>query len=152
MQNFNDFLTNNYLLIKALHVISMVAWMAAILYLPRLFVYHTEVKKNSEASEMLKIMEYRLEKFIMNPAMLLTILFGVFLLRTEGVVNWNEKWIYFKLSAVVLMLVLHYLLMGYRKGFFLGKNKHSKKFYKIFNEVPMILLIIIVLLVYLKPF
>ena len=103
-------------------------------------------------SQMLKIMEYRLEKFIMNPAMLLTILFGVFLLRTEGVVNWNEKWIYFKLSAVVLMLVLHYLLMGYRKGFFLDKNKHSKKFYKIFNEVPMILLIIIVLLVYLKPF
>ena len=152
MQSFNNFLVNNYSLIKAFHVISMVAWMAALLYLPRLFVYHTTVKKNSESSEMLKIMEYRLEKFIMNPAMLLTILFGVFLLRTEGVVNWNEKWIYFKLSAVVLMLVLHYLLMGYRKGFFLDKNKHSKKFYKIFNEVPMILLIIIVLLVYLKPF
>ena len=152
MQSFNNFLVNNYSLIKAFHVISMVAWMAALLYLPRLFVYHTTVKKNSESSEMLKIMEYRLEKFIMNPAMLLTILFGVFLLRTEGVVNWNEKWIYFKLSAVVLLLVLHYLLMGYRKGFFLDKNKHSKKFYKIFNEVPMILLIIIVLLVYLKPF
>ena len=152
MQSFNNFLVNNYSLIKAFHVISMVAWMAALLYLPRLFVYHTTVKKNSESSEMLKIMEYRLEKFIMNPGMLLTILFGVFLLRTEGVVNWNEKWIYFKLSAVVLMLVLHYLLMGYRKGFFLDKNKHSKKFYKIFNEVPMILLIIIVLLVYLKPF
>jgi putative membrane protein len=152
MQSFNNFLANNYSLIKASHVISMVAWMAALLYLPRLFVYHTTVKKNSEPSQMLKIMEYRLEKFIMNPAMLLTILFGVFLLRTEGVVNWNEKWIYFKLSAVVLLLVLHYLLMGYRKGFFLDKNKHSKKFYKIFNEVPMILLIIIVLLVYLKPF
>ena len=152
MQSFNNFLANNYSLIKASHVISMVAWMAALLYLPRLFVYHTTVKKNSESAQMLKIMEYRLEKFIMNPAMLLTILFGVFLLRTEGVVNWNEKWIYFKLSAVVLMLVLHYLLMGYRKGFFLDKNKHSKKFYKIFNEVPMILLIIIVLLVYLKPF
>ena len=152
MQSFNNFLANNYSLIKASHVISMVAWMSALLYLPRLFVYHTTVKKNSEPAQMLKIMEYRLEKFIMNPAMLLTILFGVFLLRTEGVVNWNEKWIYFKLSAVVLMLVLHYLLMGYRKGFFLDKNKHSKKFYKIFNEVPMILLIIIVLLVYLKPF
>jgi len=152
MQSFNNFLANNYSLIKASHVISMVAWMSALLYLPRLFVYHTTVKKNSESAQMLKIMEYRLEKFIMNPAMLLTILFGVFLLRTEGVVNWNEKWIYFKLSAVVLMLVLHYLLMGYRKGFFLDKNKHSKKFYKIFNEVPMILLIIIVLLVYLKPF
>ena len=152
MQSFNNFLVNNYSLIKAFHVISMVAWMAALLYLPRLFVYHTTVKKNSESSEMLKIMEYRLEKFIMNPSMLLTILFGVLLLKINGIVNWNEKWIYFKLSAVVLMLVLHYLLMGYRKGFFLDKNKHSKKFYKIFNEVPMILLIIIVLLVYLKPF
>ena len=152
MQSFNNFLIGNYSLIKAFHVISMVAWMAALLYLPRLFVYHTTVKKNSESSEMLKIMEYRLEKFIMNPSMLLTILFGVLLLKMNGIINWNEKWIYFKLSAVVLMLVLHYLLMGYRKGFFLDKNKHSKKFYKIFNEVPMILLIIIVLLVYLKPF
>ena len=152
MQNFNNFLVNNYSLIKAFHVISMVAWMAALLYLPRLFVYHTTVKKNSESSEMLKIMEYRLEKFIMNPSMLLTILFGVFLLRTEGVVNWNEKWIYFKLSAVVLMLVVHYLLTGYRKDFFSDKNNHSKKFYKIFNEIPTVLLIIIILLVYLKPF
>ena len=97
MQSFNNFLVNNYSLIKAFHVISMVAWMAALLYLPRLFVYHTTVKKNSEPAQMLKIMEYRLEKFIMNPAMLLTILFGVFLLRTEGVVNWNEKWINFKI-------------------------------------------------------
>ena len=78
MQNFNNFLINNYPLIKAFHVISMVAWMAAILYLPRLFVYHTTAKKNSEASEMLKIMEYRLQKFIMNPAMILTIFIMLF--------------------------------------------------------------------------
>ena len=104
MQSFNNFLVNNYSLIKAFHVISMVAWMAALLYLPRLFVYHTTVKKNSESSEMLKIMEYRLEKFIMNPAMLLTILFGMLLLKMNGIVNWNEKWIYFKLSAVVLFV------------------------------------------------
>ena len=152
MQNFNDFLTNNYLLIKALHVISMVAWMAAILYLPRLFVYHTEAKKNSDASEMLKIMEYRLQKFIMNPAMLFTILFGVFLLKTHGVVNWGEKWVYFKFLAVFILLVIHYLLARYRKDFFLDKNKHSAKFYKILNEAPTVLLIIIILLVYLKPF
>jgi len=151
MQSFNNFLVNNYSLIKAFHVISMVAWMAALLYLPRLFVYHTTVKKNSESSEMLKIMEYRLEKFIMNPSMLLTILFGVLLLKMNGIVNWNEKWIYFKLSAVVLMLVVHYLLTGYRKDFFLDKNSHSKKFYKIFNEIPTVLLIIIILLVYLRP-
>ena len=128
MQTFNNLLINNYSLIKAFHVISIVAWISAILYLPRLFVYHTTVKRNSEASKMLKIMEYRLQKFIMNPAMLFTIIFGVFLL-----------------------LVVHNLLGRYRKDFFLDKNKHSGRFYKILNEVPTILLMVIILLVYLKP-
>ena len=152
MQTFNNLLINNYSLIKAFHIISMVAWMSAILYLPRLFVYHTAVKRNSEASRMLKIMEYRLQKFIMNPAMLLTIIFGVFLLKTNGIINWTEKWIYFKLLGVFLLLVVHNLLGRYRKDFFLDKNKHSRRFYKILNEVPTILLIVIILLVYLKPF
>ena len=152
MQSFNNFLADNYSLIKAFHVISMVAWMAALLYLPRLFVYHTTVKKNSDTSEMLKIMELRLQKYIMNPAMLLTLLFGIFLLKTGELVNWGEKWIYFKLLAVFLLLLVHYLLAKYRKDFFLNKNTHSKKFYKILNEIPAILLIIIILLVYLKPF
>ena len=152
MQSFNNFLVDNYSLIKAFHVISMVAWMAALLYLPRLFVYHTTVKKNSDTSEMLKIMELRLQKYIMNPAMLLTLLFGIFLLKTGELVNWAEKWIYFKLLAVFLLLLVHYLLAKYRKDFFLNKNRHSKKFYKILNEIPTILLILIILLVYLKPF
>ena len=151
MQTFNNLLINNYSLIKAFHVISIVAWISAILYLPRLFVYHTTVKRNSEASKMLKIMEYRLQKFIMNPAMLLTIIFGVFLLKTNGIINWTEKWIYFKLLGVFLLLVVHNLLGRYRKDFFLDKNKHSGRFYKILNEVPTILLIVIILLVYLKP-
>lgn len=152
MQTFNNLLINNYSLIKAFHVISIVAWISAILYLPRLFVYHTTVKRNSEASKMLKIMEYRLQKFIMNPAMLFTIIFGVFLLKTNGIINWTEKWIYFKLFGVFLLLVVHNLLGRYRKDFFLNKNKHSGRFYKILNEVPTILLIVIILLVYLKPF
>jgi len=152
MQTFNNLLINNYSLIKAFHVISIVAWISAILYLPRLFVYHTTVKRNSEASKMLKIMEYRLQKFIMNPAMLLTIIFGVFLLKTNGIINWTEKWIYFKLLGVFLLLVVHNLLGRYRKDFFLDKNKHSKTFYKILNKIPTILLIIIILLLYLKPF
>ena len=151
MQTFNNLLINNYSLIKAFHVISIVAWISAILYLPRLFVYHTTVKRNSEASKMLKIMEYRLQKFIMNPAMLFTIIFGVFLLKTNGIINWTEKWIYFKLLGVFLLLVVHNLLGRYRKDFFLNKNKHSGRFYKILNEVPTILLIVIILLVYLKP-
>ena len=152
MQNFNDFLINNYSLIKAFHVISMVAWMAGILYLPRLFVYHTTAKKKSESSEMLKIMEYRLQKFIMNPAMILTIFFGFLLLKTDGVINWSENWLYFKLLVVFLMLIVHYLLSKYRIDFYMDKNNRSKKFYKILNEVPTVLLIIIILLVYLKPF
>ena len=151
MQTFNNLLINNYSLIKAFHVISIVAWISAILYLPRLFVYHTTVKRNAEASKMLKIMEYRLQKFIMNPAMLFTIIFGVFLLKTNGIINWTEKWIYFKLLGVFLLLVVHNLLGRYRKDFFLDKNKHSGRFYKILNEVPTILLIVIILLVYLKP-
>ena len=152
MQSFNNFLVDNYSLIKAFHVISMVAWMAALLYLPRLFVYHTTVKKNSDTSEMLKIMEYRLQKYIMNPAMLLTLLFGIFLLKTDGVINWGEKWIYFKLLAVFLLLLVHHLLTKYRKDFYMDNNNRSKKFYKILNEVPTVLLVIIILLVYLKPF
>ena len=152
MQSFNNFLVDNYSLIKAFHVISMVAWMAALLYLPRLFVYHTTVKNNSDTSEMLKIMEYRLQKYIMNPAMLLTLLFGIFLLKTDGVINWGEKWIYFKLLAVFLLLLVHHLLTKYRKDFYMDNNNRSKKFYKILNEVPTVLLVIIILLVYLKPF
>ena len=152
MQSFNNFLVGNYSLIKAFHVISMVAWMAALLYLPRLFVYHTTVKKNSDTSEMLKIMEYRLQKYIMNPAMLLTLFFGFFLLKTDGVINWGEKWIYFKLLAVFLLLLVHHLLTKYRKDFYMDNNNRSKKFYKILNEVPTVLLVIIILLVYLKPF
>ena len=152
MLSFNNFLVNNYSLIKAFHVISMVAWMAALLYLPRLFVYHTTVKKNSESSEMLKIMEYRLEKFIMGPAMMSTFVFGILLLKTDGIINWSEKWVYLKLLAAILLLTIHYLLIKYRKDFFLDKNIHSKKFYKILNEIPTALLIIIILLVYLKPF
>ena len=152
MQNFKDFLINNYSLIKAFHVISIIAWMAAILYLPRLFVYHTTVKKKSESSEMLKIMEYRLQKFIMNPAMILTIFFGFLLLKTDGIINWDEKWLYFKLFIVFLMLIVHHLLSKYRIDFYMDKNNRSKKFYKILNEVPTVLLIIIILLVYLKPF
>ena len=151
MQNFNNFLVDNYSLIKALHVISMVAWMAGLLYLPRLFVYHTTVEKNPNASEMLKTMEYRLQKYIMTPAMLLTLLFGILLLKTDGIINWKEKWIYFKLLSVLLLLFVHQLLTKYRKDFFLNNNTHSKKFYKILNEVPTILLILIILLVYLKP-
>ncbi len=151
MDQFYNFLNNNYLIIKSLHVISMVAWMAAMLYLPRLFVYHTTVK-NKESSELLKIMEYRLQKYIMNPAMVFTLIFGFLLLKIKGIINWNEIWIYFKLFCVLLLIIIHHLLIKYRKDFYYDKNFHSKRFFKIINEIPTILLIIIIFLVYLKPF
>tara|TARA_Y100000590_G_scaffold380888_1_gene449548 strand:- start:2433 stop:2891 length:459 start_codon:yes stop_codon:yes gene_type:complete len=152
MQILINFLNNNYLLLKALHVISMISWMAALLYLPRLFVYHTTVKKKTEASEMLKIMEYRLQKYIMNPAMVATIFFGILLLNVKNVINWNEKWIYIKLFLVLGLIIVHHLLIKFRKDFYYDRNTHSKKFYKILNEVPTIFLIFIILIVYLKPF
>ena len=152
MQILINFLNNNYLLLKALHVISMISWMAALLYLPRLFVYHTTVKKKTEASEMLKIMEYRLQKYIMNPAMVATIFFGNLLLNVKNVINWNEKWIYIKLFLVLGLIIVHHLLIKFRKDFYYDRNTHSRKFYKILNEVPTIFLIFIILIVYLKPF
>ena len=152
METFDNFLVNNYPLLIAFHVISMVAWMAAMLYLPRLFVYHTMTKKDSETSKTLKVMEYRLQKFIMNPSMILTILFGTLLLKTNGVINWEMSWIYYKLLAVIILLIIHALLGKFRKDFYFDRNIHTARFYKLINEIPTVLLIIIILLVYLKPF
>tara|TARA_Y100000590_G_C15473758_1_gene921225 strand:- start:146 stop:601 length:456 start_codon:yes stop_codon:yes gene_type:complete len=151
MEHFNNFINNNYLVIKSLHVISMVAWMAALLYLPRLFVYHTTVK-SKESSELLKIMEYRLQKYIMTPAMISTIIFGFFLIKIKEIIDWSQIWIYLKLFCVVLLILIHHLLIKYRKDFLNDKNYHSKRFFKIINEIPTVLLIIIIFLVYLKPF
>ena len=141
MQNFNDFLINNYPLIEAFHVISMVAWMAAILYLPRLFVYHTTAKKKSDASEMLKIMEYRLQKFIMDPAMVTSIFFGILLLKIRGTVDWQSIWIYIKLFSVLSLVFIHYKLSVYRKNFFNDSNTKTKNFYKIVNFVILFVFI-----------
>ena len=115
METLNNFLTNNYLWIKAFHVISVITWMAALLYLPRLFVYHTTAKKHSDSSEMLKIMEYRLQKFIMNPAMILTLFFGALLSKTEGIIDWKSMWIYIKLLSVLCLVGIHYKLFIYKK-------------------------------------
>ena len=97
-------------------------------------------------------MEYRLQKYIMNPAMVATIFFGILLLNVKNVINWNEKWIYIKLFLVLGLIIVHHLLIKFRKDFYYDRNTHSKKFYKILNEVPTIFLIFIILIVYLKPF
>src|SRR5579864_5108781 len=136
---------------KALHIIVVIAWMAGLLYLPRLFVYHAASSAGSEQSETFKVMERRLLRGIMNPAMTLALLFGAALAATPGVVDWQSGWIYLKLAGVAGLLVLHHLLARWRKDFAADRNRHSVRFYRIVNEVPTLLLILIVLMVVVKP-
>jgi putative membrane protein len=139
-----------YLWLKALHIIAVIAWMAGMLYLPRLFVYHAMAKPQSEVSETLKRMERRLSNFIMMPAMLITWIVGIFLLL-EG--QWlGAGWFHAKFVAVLAMTVLHGLFARWVNEFQADRNKHSDKFYRIINEIPTALLIAIVILVVVKPF
>jgi putative membrane protein len=147
-----DFLIRAYPWIKALHIISVVAWMAALLYLPRLFVYHSVEPKGSATGETFKVMERRLQRGIMNPAMIGTVLFGALLLATPGVVDWQMGWIHLKLLFVLGLLVLHGLMARWRAAFAADANRHSQKFFRLVNELPTLALVAIVLLVVAKPF
>jgi len=136
--------------IKAFHIISMVAWMAGMLYLPRLFVYHCGAETGSVQSETFKVMERRLLKGIINPAMIATWVFGLWLIWLGG---WMwATWLHLKLVLVIVMSGIHGMLARYVRDFAADQNRHSQKFYRIINEVPTFLLIGIVLLVVLKPF
>ena len=137
--------------VKALHVISVIAWMAGLLYLPRLFVYHTSVETGSEISETFKIMERRLLRAIMNPAMIATWIFGlVLIVLTPG---WMEQgWLHAKLLLVVLMTVAHMAMARWRRAFAEDRNSHSHKYFRVMNEVPTLMMVVIVFLVILKPF
>lgn len=138
--------------IKAGHLLGVVAWMAGLLYLPRLFVYHAAARAGSDASEIFKVMERRLLRGIMNPAMAATYLFGILLLLTPGVVDWSMGWIYTKLAGVAALTVIHHLLARWRKAFAADANRHGARFYRIVNEAPTLLLIGIVVMVVVKPF
>ena len=138
--------------IKALHIVSIIAWMAGLLYLPRLFVYHSDALVGSAQSETFKVMERRLLRGIMNPAMLAAYVFGILLALTPGIVDWHAGWIYAKLASVVALTVVHHFLARWRKDFAADRNRHSPRFYRIVNEVPTLLLILIVILVVVKPF
>ena len=151
METIYNFFLNYHLWFKALHVVAIISWMVGLLYLPRLFVYHSTAEEGSNSSEMLKIMEYKLQKFIMTPAMIVSIGAGIVLLITKNI-DWTTKWIYIKLIAVSGLVYIHYLLARYRKLFSIDKNTHTKNFYKILNEIPTVLLIIIIIMVYIKPF
>ena len=136
--------------IKALHVIAVIAWMAGMLYLPRLFVYHCEAEKGSPQSETFKVMERRLLKGIINPAMILTWLAGLYLVWAGG---WYlAPWFHAKFLLVLIMSALHGFLARYVKDFAADRNQRSQRFYRIINEVPTALMIGIVILVIVKPF
>ncbi len=139
----------NYEIIKILHIVAIISWMAGLLYLPRIFVYHCTVAFNSECDKIFQQMERKLLKFIMNPAMILSFIFGFYLAFQIGFEN---KWIHLKILLVLILAGFHGFLAHCRKQFIANKNSHSQKFYRIINEVPTILLIAIISLVILKPF
>jgi len=136
--------------LKAFHIIAVIAWMAGMLYLPRLFVYHCAAEKGSVQSETFKVMERRLLRAIINPAMIATWLFG---LTLGWMGHWFDSgWLQAKIGLVLLLSALHGLFVRWVKAFAADQNRHSQKFYRIINEVPTILMIGIVILAVVKPF
>jgi len=140
---------NVYLWLKALHIIAVIAWMAGLLYLPRLFVYHAEAEPGSELSETLKIMERRLLRAIMNPAMLVALIAGGFLLTYQ---DFSDVWLHVKLTCIAGLIVMHMMMGKWRKDFDADRNTRSHKFFRFANEAPTVLMIVIVVMAVVKPF
>jgi putative membrane protein len=138
-----------YELVKALHIIAVVSWVAGLLYLPRLFVYHCEAERGSHMDVTFQLMERRLYRFIMGPAMAATWLFGLGLISFIG---FAHGWLHLKLLLVVMLTASHFYFGHCMRTFAQGQNKHSKKFFKLINEIPTLLMIGIVLLAVMKPF
>lgn len=147
----SDFLLSHYVWIKALHIIAMVAWIAGMLYLPRLFVYHADAPAGSDKSETFKVMERRLSKAIMLPAMIATFLFG-FLMIAANPDLMSQGWIHVKLFCVFLLAGLHGAFMKWRKDFANDRNTRAAHFYRFWNEAPTVLMIIIIVMAVVKPF
>lgn len=146
-----DLLYSVYPWAKALHVMSILAWMAGLFYLPRLFVYHAEqVKSGSETDLLFQTMERKLLRMIMNPAMISSWLFGLFMVFTPGMIDWSLVWPWSKALAVIGMTWMHIWLAMRRKEFAIGKNTLSGRRYRLMNEVPTLLMVIIVLSVIVK--
>ena len=145
---------NTYLLFKSIHLIAVISWMAGLLYLPRIFVYHSESVANNKSQDLLstfKIMERRLFIYIMNPAMIVSWIFGVLLIHTTGIENFSSLWLQLKLFFVIILTIYHFFLLQCLRKFAVNNNSFSPKFYKVINEIPTILLIIIILIVVFKP-
>ena len=142
---------NLYFIFKSLHLIAVISWMAGLLYLPRIFVYHVENKEKKEATDIFEVMEKRLFFYIMRPAMIFTWIFGLILIYLNGIEIFSQLWIQIKIVLVVLLSVYNDYLGKCVKILKLGKNKKSARFYRIINEIPTVLLIFIVFVVIFKP-
>ena len=145
---------NTYLLFKSIHLIAVISWMAGLLYLPRIFVYHCEAVANNKSEDLMstfKTMERRLFVYIMNPAMILSWIFGVLLIHTIGMDNFGFLWLQLKLLFVVILTIYHFFLFQCLRKFADNNNSYSSKFYRIINEIPTVLLISIILIVVFKP-
>ena len=140
-----------YLTLKALHLIAVLSWMVGLLYLPRIFVYHAEVKTDSEAYNIFTIMELRLMKYIMNPAMVATWIFGIWLVYLAGHEIAMQLWMQIKLILVIILSGFHGFLSKCRKNFYNKVNSKTSKFFRIINEIPTVMLIIIIFLVIFMP-
>jgi len=146
-----EFLSENYLLLKALHLIAVISWMAGLFYLPRLFVYHTRVAQGSEADQLFQVMEHKLLKIIMNPAMIASWVIGILLIKANTAIV-ADGWIHAKLTLVLILSGFQGYLGWTRKQFVKGTNKRSEKFFRIINEVPTLIMITVVVLAVFKMF
>ena len=142
---------NTYLLFKSLHLIAVISWMAGLLYLPRIFVYHSQNNDTPLVSEVFKTMEKKLFFYIMTPAMTLSWIFGLILIHEIGFGQLGQKWMILKLIFVVILTLYHFYLGRLLSQFNIGNNRHSHKFYRYINEIPTILLILIIFVVIFKP-
>ena len=145
---------NIYLLFKSIHLIAVISWMAGLLYLPRIFVYHSEAIANNKSEDLMvafSIIERRLFIYIMNPAMIASWIFGILLIHTIGMDNFSFLWLQLKLLFVVILTIYHFFLFKCLKKFDENNNSFSPKFYRIINEIPTVLLIGIIIIIVFKP-
>ena len=151
----HEFLLWLYPWIKAIHVIAVISWMAGLLYLPRLFVYHCEAEAGSSQSETFKVMEMKLARFIMQPAMLATLVFGLAMIGVPGTPAYLPHagyWLWLKLLLVIGLVVVHVAMLGWKNDFAMDRNARPQRFFRICNEIPTVLMIGIVVCVVVKPF
>ena len=145
---------NTYLLFKSIHLVAVISWMAGLLYLPRIFVYHSEAVQNNKTEDLMstfKVMERRLFIYITNPAMIASWIFGVLLIHTIGMDNFGSIWLQLKLAFVIILTTYHFFLFQCLRKFAENTNTYSPKFYRIINEIPTVLMVVIILVVVFKP-